>query len=618
MKRMKLKLNSIVDISVSSFIFILITLTYSPGALAASNNLLLTPNHGGDGSAWGKENCDSCHILNFIHKNTQSSLRHIVQDKGSATCAGCHGSNGTNLARPCIVCHNPFSLSYASKQSGHKTHNINAQNQLQADTPMTDQACLSCHDASDMNGQFDIKIDLSKIADKNGHKADYQKGSDFCLTCHNMQDAYHSIDKHGTASGSGQSPYAGLKEGYRYNSEVECTDCHAMHGTHNDTLIIANTRHGASRLSKQQDIPINTSKGMVAQLCVVCHQMDQILGEGAIDTGNGLSGVHKVAGRCDNCHSHSLPAQPMLETMALPDSLIINNNHGGDGSAWANPQCASCHLLEHIHANTSPEVKNLVKEKGYASCAGCHGDNGTHAQRECILCHNENNLTSVAQQAGDKTHNFTSHDSNPSTSNLKDSQCVTCHNDSNMDGNFTANADLTHFSNQYGSQSDYQHSNDFCLACHNKDHQQAGFTMDTSNYRDPLVAMEDNYHFVDMHGIKKGSGQRTYSGLREGYHYSSVLACTDCHAMHGTHNEQLIIDNTYEGLSRLSRQVKDQGLSINTHNGEYAQLCVTCHNMDQLIEEGELDTGNGLSGVHQASGSCLECHRHGMAVQTGL
>lgn len=591
---------------------LLILITFPISVLSASGNLLLSPNHGGDGSAWGKKNCDSCHLLNFIHKNTQNSLRHIVQDKGSVTCAGCHGSNGTNLERPCLICHNPSSLPYASKQSGQKTHNINAHNQLQADTPMSDQACLSCHDASDMNGQFDINIDLTK----NGHTSNYQKGSDFCLTCHNMQNAYHSIDKHGTASGSGQSPYAGLKEGYRYSSEVECTDCHAMHGTHNDTLIIANTHHGTSRLSKQQETPINTSKGRVAQLCVACHQMNHILGEGAIDTGNGLSGVHKVAGRCDHCHSHSMPAQPMLEAMALPDSLLMNNNHGGDGSAWGNSQCASCHLLAYIHANTNPQLKNLVKEKGYASCAGCHGDNGTHAQRECLLCHNENNLASVAQQVGDKTHNFSAHGS--STSNLTDSQCITCHYDANMDGDFTANVDLTHFNNQYGIQSDYKHKNDFCLACHNKDHQQVGFTIDTSNYRDPLVAMEDNYHFIDMHGSKKGSGERTYSGLRAGYHYASVVACTDCHAMHGTHNEQLIIDNTHEGLSRLSTQVKDQGLSINTDNGEYAQLCVTCHTMDRLIEDSELDTGNGLNGVHQANGSCVECHRHGMAVQTGL
>jgi len=53
-------------------------------------------------------------------------------------------------------------------------------------------------------------------------------------------------------------------------------------------------------------------------------------------------------------------------------------------------------------------------------------------------------------------------------------------------------------------------------------------------------------------------------------------------------------------------------------SGDYSQLCVTCHQMQDIVEQGAQNTGNGLSGVHQVGGDCRVCHVHGMAVQTGL
>jgi len=260
-----------------------------------------------------------------------------------------------------------------------------------------------------------------------------------------------------------------------------------------------------------------------------------------------------------------------------------------------------------------------VQQKGYASCSGCHGNNGTNASRPCILCHNSNDLPYDSKQKGDKSHNFSDSKQEPTASSaLTDENCLICHEASNMNGIFELNRDLSSFQQQKGQTVVYKHSNDFCLSCHNRDDQISGFEMSTQNYRDPLIAMQDNYHFIDKHGAEKGSGQRSYSGLRDHYSYPVIVACTDCHAMHGTHNDKLIIANAYNGATRLSRLIKDQNISINTDNGEYAQLCVTCHAMDNIIEQGDIDTGNGLSGVHQANGSCLDCHRHGMAVQTGL
>jgi len=308
---------------------------------------------------------------------------------------------------------------------------------------------------------------------------------------------------------------------------------------------------------------------------------------------------------------------------ASSDELLLDSHHGGDGSAWGLAQCDSCHPLNFIHDNTDHVLRDLVREKAYASCAGCHGENGVKVSRPCVICHNNNDLPYTSGQTGENSHNFISQDqlidySKLKHSKLSDENCLSCHDSSNMDGQFDLNVDLTRFVDQFGSQLHYKKSSDFCLACHNRDHQQSGFEMPGKHYRDPLIAMEDNYNFIDKHGIAKGSGQRTYSGLRDNYRYPAEVACTDCHAMHGTHNDKLIIANAFHGASRLSSMIKTQNISINSNNGEYAQLCVVCHLMDKLEEEGHIDPGNGLSGVHQANGSCQDCHRHGMAVQTGL
>jgi len=73
---------------------------------------------------------------------------------------------------------------------------------------------------------------------------------------------------------------------------------------------------------------------------------------------------------------------------SLPDDILLDRGHGGDGSAWGMSRCDSCHLLNFIHDKTQAKLRKLVRDKGYASCSGCHGDNGTHLlnPHRCV-CH---------------------------------------------------------------------------------------------------------------------------------------------------------------------------------------------------------------------------------------
>lgn len=303
--------------------------------------------------------------------------------------------------------------------------------------------------------------------------------------------------------------------------------------------------------------------------------------------------------------------------IAHSESLLLTDHHGESGAAWGLKQCDSCHLLNMIHSGAKSELRYLVQSKGYQSCTSCHGENdieSTLDTRQCKICHNAEELPLIPQTSGYRSHSFFSN--GPDT--LKDSDCVICHEASNMDGTFDPKQDLTPFLDASGT-SQYANSvQEFCLRCHNREHQQPGYPISAEDYRDPVISMSNNYRYIDMHGEPRGSGQRTYAGLRQGYRYGTQVACTDCHAMHGTHNKKLLIDNSLVGVSGLQQSLRKLSIPIAIHNGNTAQLCVLCHAMTNMVEQGDLDTGIGLTGVHSIEGNCGTCHVHGMAVQTGL
>ncbi|HHH39192.1 MAG TPA: hypothetical protein ENK50_06435 [Sedimenticola sp.] len=298
--------------------------------------------------------------------------------------------------------------------------------------------------------------------------------------------------------------------------------------------------------------------------------------------------------------------------IALAGGLLLDASHGGGGSAWGLKKCIACHPANRIHRD-APGIRGIVRRKGYATCAGCHGDNGSGARRRCIICHNGEDLPGSPHRDGLFRHEFQG-----SGIPEGDSECLTCHEAADMDGLFEPDRDLTLFPYRDGYTPDYFTTSDFCLRCHNRDHQVPGFEIVTGDPRDPLVAMEDNHERVDFHGRRKGRGDRIYSGLRPDYRYPEVVPCTDCHSVHGTANPSLLMDRQQKGASGLSGELAEKDHPVEIVDGEYAQLCVICHAMEADLEEGYLDTGNGLSGVHRAFGDCRECHRHGLGAQAGL
>lgn len=299
--------------------------------------------------------------------------------------------------------------------------------------------------------------------------------------------------------------------------------------------------------------------------------------------------------------------------VGLEQTLMLDSAHGGYEAAWGLRDCAACHSLSAIHQQAE-NIQPLVRRHGYDTCAGCHGRNGTDLPRRCLICHNPDDLPATPRQHGAHNHDFVA----GVDVAANDGHCLACHDNPDMNGRFDINRDLTRFPDAGQNSSPYSGISDFCLRCHNRDHQQAAWPLGDGAADDTLIAIEDAWNHIDKHGKVDGLGTRIYAGLRNGYVYGSRVACTDCHAMHGTDNAKLIIGRSDTGASLLDQAFRNRPYEVVVTEGDYSQLCVLCHAMDSISDQGAEDTGNGLAGVHATGSDCLACHSHGEAVQAGM
>lgn len=304
------------------------------------------------------------------------------------------------------------------------------------------------------------------------------------------------------------------------------------------------------------------------------------------------------------------------KTVSQNGSLLLTPAHGF-GTAWGKANCQSCHALGRLHQSV-PKTKVLVDKKKFSTCTACHGDNGaTKTEPQCLVCHNPQDMPQNPHRTGKIRHDFDASNDLPTTSR----QCVVCHAASDMNGKFELERDLTMFNDKLNQPTPYKNQNEFCLRCHNRNHQQKNYPIIHAGRHDQSIAAEEDYREIDKHGEPEGLGDGIYNGLRDGYNYKTIVDCVDCHTMHGTTNKGLIIDDSRKGAFLLDSKIRNKPYSVKLleNDTNYSQLCVLCHNMKEISGEGERDTGNGLSGVHFDNGSdCVTCHNHGERVQKGL
>lgn len=305
-------------------------------------------------------------------------------------------------------------------------------------------------------------------------------------------------------------------------------------------------------------------------------------------------------------------------------NLLLDQTHGG-GMAWGKKNCSACHQLGLIHRQ-APKIKPIAEKKGYGSCTGCHGGNGTRAERQCLTCHNSKDLPLKPWRGGRHRHDFVSGKDLKTTSK----QCLICHENSDMNGRFELDRDLTMLADDFIGRQPYNNISEFCIRCHNVGHQQKAWPIKNAKRRDQLQRAENDYLKIDAHGVRKGRGDGKYNGLRAGgYQYPDVVDCSDCHTLHGTKNPNLIIEDSRQGERLLDPSIrgdKSHAYKVEVDKvgpqieaGNYGDLCVLCHSMTTISDGGDEPMHNGLSGVHTDLGkNCLQCHSHGEAVQKGL
>ncbi len=302
-----------------------------------------------------------------------------------------------------------------------------------------------------------------------------------------------------------------------------------------------------------------------------------------------------------------LPGEPPGPRVAAGEGLLLDARHG-DGLAWGRDDCAACHPLAAIHRD-APRIRPLVRAKGYAACTGCHGDNGSGAPRRCLLCHGGHGVA-APRLAGARAHAF------GADGPLDDGACLRCHPAADMDGRFEPARDLGPVPGPDGLPAAPASVDAFCLGCHDPGPRRRDSGLDGLPADDPRLAIGPAWRHLDAHGLPAGSGARTYAGLRPPYRYPQVVPCSDCHAVHGSDNPALLADHGRQAAHRLPAALRDRPIPI--RDGDFAPLCVLCHAMAVPVEAAAEDAGNGLAGVHRVGGDCRPCHRHGLAVQTGL
>jgi predicted CXXCH cytochrome family protein len=352
-----------------------------------------------------KNECDKCHVLDK-DKNKELDYTYIEQ---SFTCmsASCHQKMGKKKfqhgpfkQKQCVNCHNPhgnFNKNYTLKLRAELCFTCHTEAESMATDgkyvhfPVSKGECTSCHDPHESNMEYHLKRGtiLELCAGCHGKKilqnefmhepvaeGDcnachtphtsnikgllYKKGSDLCLTCHEVRkEEFKSRYVHKPVS-------------------QDCTICHDPHGS-------ATEFHLRSRKNKAGHYI--KSKQPIKDLCLSCHTK---LNPKIAKAIKSAKFQHKPVqdGKCLYCHTpHSTNFPKQLK--ALPKDLCfschkkiakkINGSLFKHGPVRKG-DCTQCHL---VHGSNN---KNLLRNNFSSELSGNFSlDNF----RLCLNCHNK-------------------------------------------------------------------------------------------------------------------------------------------------------------------------------------------------------------------------------------
>jgi hypothetical protein len=261
------------------------------------------------------------------------------------------------------------------------------------------QSCVACHDNTTAHiaysGTNNFRLNSILIGTLNTE----------CNYCHNSAvrvplAKFRNMSTHFKIKGVGQT------------QNMECYQCHELHGTTNLSMIKTSFKYLNS--TSWTVAYLNRDNGQINQvnnrgLCQVCHTVTKYYKAGVAETGhptdncfnchphNGTGGAFKPSGSCDACHGYPPVPQSAIKG---PDNPLLHKGTFGTYNNYTNARFQDYTGGGGAHLNHVPTYAKATD--GWQHCAICHTGgnvNNTAAHRTLmpINQHISNVTVNVAQ-----------------------------------------------------------------------------------------------------------------------------------------------------------------------------------------------------------------------------
>lgn len=485
--------------------------------------------------------CRQCHTADHIADRQIREKPNTYLGLNTA-CASCHDDphRGT-LAANCASCHSTTAFAPASGFSHDKT-----------DFPLRgahrNVDCIACHPVTQMGGSSFQQFDGIPFANCSSCHTDVHNGrfGTNCKECH-VEESFRTFrGMTGFNHNRTKFPLAGA------HRNVACADCHDTRVTADRMFKDFTGRDVQNCVSCHEDVHAQKF-GTDCRACHTEQSFQSILNLSAFDhtlTGYPLEGMHAQVD-CRSCHEAKMTA-PLSHTHCM--DCHTDYHEGVFVTAYATPDCASCHTPEGFSGSTfSIERHNesrfaLTGAHLATPCLDCHlSDDKWYFRNigmQCIDCHEDIHRGTIAEQY------------NPAQT------CTTCH--------LTDAWSMVSF-----------------------DHAPTGFAIEGAHLRQACTAC----HVPDA---PESSASRSivFTGL--------TGACNTCHT--NVHREQFVVD----GVTDCRRCHDEQawipsGFDHSTARFalEGAHLLVACDRCHRTEEDAA-----GRYTVYRLEGhACADCHQ---------
>jgi DmsE family decaheme c-type cytochrome len=274
----------------------------------------------------GADTCLQCHDEDYdypvlaIFQTKHGNRNDPRSPMARLQCESCHGPGGEHAKEPYVGQQRAAILTFGRD--------------AKASTEKQNSMCLSCHrdskrmawEAGAHGKQNLLCVDCHKIHARNDPVRTARQQADTCYHCHNAQKAqFERTSVHPVRYG-----------------KMQCTQCHNVHGTLSDKLLVGNTKNETCyRCHMEKRGPFLWTHAPVQEDCGLCHEHHGSLNKSLLKKRSPLL--------CQQCHSQG--HAPVAYT---PDAIDSPQN-----TFLLAKSCLNCHFQ--IHGSNHPSGVKLMR-----------------------------------------------------------------------------------------------------------------------------------------------------------------------------------------------------------------------------------------------------------------